>query len=1046
MDRTRIKEILKKIEYGEITPEEGQEMIQACKQGIIPEIVPKTSAHSIPEEWSMEKPSIFRAFWLDGLCTVPKIHLRNESPKKPLPGQVVVAVKATAMNFMDLMCLSGMYPNLPEYPFVPGFECAGVVVAVGEFVTNVKVNDEVICLTDKKLGSHSTVICTDASLVYKKPSAVSFEETAAYSVAYLTEAHVFHLAQVQRGDYVLIHNAAGGCGHLAVQMAVERGAIVIATCGSESKFPFLEQLGARYCINYRTQDFEAKVMEITNQHGADVIINSLPQDGIQKGFHILAEGGRYVEIAIFGLQSNKQFDLSSFTHNQSFFSVNIRTVMYRQPELFQSYVKDMLMTLKERRYRICIDKVFTFEQIQEAYRYLSDRKNCGKIVIRNEYFDEILKYYHVGEASEVQQAQTKITRNQVEEEMAIIGISCRYADADTKEQLWKNLSEGICSVNEVPTNRWSKEIYYDKNRNNLYATDCKWGGFLQGIDEFDPRFFGMTGKDAQLTDPQQRMFLEEAWSALEDAGYASMSSESKSVGVYLGIGTGDYQEYMLSKNVPLEAQSFWGNTCSVAASRISYILNLNGPSIAVDTACSSSLVALHMACQSLKAGECEMALVGGAFTMVTPKFYIMCSNAGMLSNTGECSAFSQDANGFVPGEGISAILVKPLSKAKRDHDHIYAVIKGSGVNQDGKTNGLTAPSALSQSKLECSVYDQYHINPETISYIETHGTGTPLGDSIEIQALQNTFSKYTKKSHFCALGSIKPNVGHTSMAAGLAGVIKIAMSMKHKQIPPQIHCERLNHEIEIEESPFYIPKEMTPWEIDEGQVRRAAVSSFGFGGVNAHTVLEEYVENQTKQVERPYYLFVFSAKGRDSLKQYLTKFLAWMKEEGKNESLYEIAYTLQARRYHFHTRYALIAKDREELIELLAKSLDETLYHESKKSEEMEMMRITNSNDAMAYYEDLKKQKEYFEQGCQMDWNRFDENQNAHTVSLPTYAFATDRYWFEEVSNEASIKKETTKKETTKDKLLQLFQEVKENKLNVSEAEERIESQMKDVR
>lgn len=1043
MEITKIKEILKKIERGEITPEEGKEMIHEWKERIIPE----TSSQSIPEEWSMEKPSIFRAFWLDGLCAVPQIHLRNENPKKPLPGQVVVAVKATAMNFMDLMCLSGMYPNLPEYPFVPGFECAGVVVAVGEFVTNVKVNDEVICLTDKKLGAHSTVICIDANLVYQKPTTVSFEETAAYSVAYLTEAHVFHLAQVQRGDYVLIHNAAGGCGHIAVQMAVERGAIVIATCGSESKFPFLKQIGARYCINYQTQDFETEVMKITNYHGADVIINSLAQDGIQKGFHILAEGGRYVEIAIFGLKSSKQFDLSHFTENQSFFSVNIRTVMYHQPEVFQSYVKDMLMTLKERRYRICIDKVFSFEEIQQAYRYLSDRKNCGKIVIRNEYFDEILKYYHVKEAHGVQLEDAKIESSHLEEEeMAIIGISCRYADANTKEQLWKNLSKGVCSVDEVPTNRWSKETYYDKNRNNLYATDCKWGGFLQGIDEFDPMFFGMTGKDAQLTDPQQRMFLEEAWSALEDAGYASMSSEAKSVGVYLGIGTGDYQEYMLSKNVPLEAQSFWGNTCSVAASRISYILNLNGPSIAVDTACSSSLVALHMACQSLKSGECEMALVGGAFTMVTPKFYIMCSNAGMLSNTGECSAFSQDANGFVPGEGVSAILVKPLRKAKQDHDHIYAVIKGSGVNQDGKTNGLTAPSALSQSKLECAVYDQYHIHPETISYIETHGTGTPLGDSIEIQALKNTFQKYTKQPHFCALGSIKPNIGHTSMAAGLAGVIKIAMAMKSKQIPPQIHCDHLNKEIEIEESPFYIPKEMIPWKVKEGQVRRAAVSSFGFGGVNAHAVMEEYVEDMAKKVERPYYLFVFSAKGRDSLKEYLTRFLSWMKEEGNNENLYDIAYTLQAKRYHFNTRYALIAKDRKEFITLLSQSLEETLYHESRKSKEIEMMRVTNLNDVKAYYEYLKKQKEYYEQGCQMDWNHFDENQNAHTVSLPTYAFAKDRYWFEENSSEGAIKKETTQKEITKDILLQLFQEVRDNKLDVSEAEERIENQMKEVR
>lgn len=1048
MEAIRIKEILRKIERGEISPEEGRNLIH---QGNEESSMGDTKARiceEVKEGVFNQERSIFRALRLNGVCQIPQIKLSNEGPKKPLPGQVIVAVKATALNFMDIMCLSGMYPNLPDYPFVSGFECAGVVVAVGEYVTNVKVNDEVLCLTDKKLGAHSTEICIDANLVYPKPPSVSFEEAAAYSVAYLTEAHVFHLAQIKKGEYVLIHNAAGGCGHIAVQMAARRGAIVIATCGSERKFPFLKQLGASYCINYRTQDFEAEVLEITKQHGADVIINSLAADGIQKGFHILAECGRYVEIAIFGLNKSRQFDLSRFTANQSFFSVNIRTVMYQQKELFEEYVKEMLLTLGERRYQIHIDKVFKFEEIQEAYTYLSERNSCGKIVITNEYFDEIMDYYRSDrEAQLASETDDKARKKMLDDEFAVIGISCRYAGANTKEELWRNLTEGKCSIEEVPGDRWSKEKYYDHDRNNLYATDCKWGGFLHGIDEFDPMFFGMSGKDAQLTDPQQRMFLEEAWSALEDAGYARMSGEEQKVGVYLGIGAGDYQEYMLSKNIPMEAQAFWGNTCSVSASRISYILNLNGPSIAVDTACSSSLVALHMACQSLKVGECEMALVGGAFTMVTPKFYIMCSNAGMLSNTGKCSAFDESANGFVPGEGISALLIKPLRKACRDHDNIYAVIKGSGVNQDGKTNGLTAPSALSQSRLETMIYDQYHIHPETITYLEAHGTGTSLGDSIEIQALKNAFAKYTKKSGFCALGSVKANIGHTSMAAGLAGVIKIAMSMKHKTILPQIHCEHLNQNFELEGSPFYIPSKVMPWEIPDGQKRKAAVSSFGFGGVNAHAVLEEYSYDITRKSDRPFYLFVFSAREKEALKEYLRKFLSWLKEDRKTEKLRDIAYTLQVKRYHFEVRYAVIARTHEELIERLSQSLDEALYYEMRIKRKAEEITITcaDAKDEKQYYDYLKKWKLYFEQGYQLDWNLLDENQNAYTVSLPTYAFNRTRYWFEEkteIQKTDNIKEKGAKRDTARENLLKIFQEVSENKIDVEEAEERMNSQI----
>jgi acyl transferase domain-containing protein/7-keto-8-aminopelargonate synthetase-like enzyme/acyl carrier protein/2-polyprenyl-3-methyl-5-hydroxy-6-metoxy-1,4-benzoquinol methylase len=459
----------------------------------------------------------------------------------------------------------------------------------------------------------------------------------------------------------------------------------------------------------------------------------------------------------------------------------------------------------------------------------------------------------------------------LDQEIAIIGMSGRFPDAKNVNEFWHNLSTGKNSIIEVPKERWDIADYYDPDPQKLDKTHCKWGAFLDDIDQFDPLFFNISGKEAELSDPQQRLFLEETWAALEDAGYANNTISNQRCAVFVGVLEGDYQLKIDRGDIGREAQSMWGNSSSILAARISYFLNLKGPSIAIDTACSSSLVAIHLACQSILMEESDMAIAGGIFVGTTPKVHILASNAEMLAPDGQCKTFDNAANGFVLGEGIGIVILKPLQTALRDRDHIYGVIKGSGINQDGKTNGITAPSTLSQTELELSVYKKFSIDPKTISYVEAHGTGTKLGDPIEIEALTNAFKKYTDQKQYCAIGSVKTNIGHGQHAAGVAGVIKILLALKHQQIPPSLNFNQVNEHIHFTDSPFYVNTQLNEWKTEPGIARRAAISSFGFSGTNAHLVIEEY-NNRPPSLDlagNEQQLFVLSAKNEERLQAYV---------------------------------------------------------------------------------------------------------------------------------------------------------------------------------
>jgi polyketide synthase PksN len=595
----------------------------------------------------------------------------------------------------------------------------------------------------------------------------------------------------------------------------------------------------------------------------------------------------------------------------------------------------------------------------------------------------------------------KARHDKINQGIAIVGMSGRFAQSDNLDQLWAHLANGKDLVTEA--SRWPLPAT-DKEGEAL----CRSGSFLNDIARFDPLFFNISGLEATYMDPQQRLFLEESWKALEDAGYVGLNDTGTTCGVYVGCGPSDYAD-LFSDEIP--AQSFWGNSSSVLASRISYHLNLQGPAIAIDTACSSSLVAMHMASQALWDKEIDLAIAGGVFVQATSDFFQLTNNAGMLSATGHCHTFDARADGFVPGEGAGVVVLKRLGDALADGDHIYGVIRGSGINQDGATNGITAPSAKSQERLEREVYEKFAIGAEEIQYVEAHGTGTELGDPIEYQALTKAFRQDTTKKGYCAIGSIKTNLGHTVTAAGVAGVLKILLSLKHKQIPPSLHYQQGNPEIDFEDSPFYVNTELKEWEVEENRTRCAAVSSFGFSGTNAHMVIEEAPKIDRQAVKNPGHLIVLSARSEEQLRQQVEQLITHI-EVTSELALGDISFTLLAGRKHFEHRLTIIVKELIELTTALSKWLETGSvsrirvghYQKGVQKEEASLKRYGNQcidacKDGLngnEYLENLSVVSDLYAQGYGLDYQQLFVNDSCSRISLPTYPFSKERYWVDD--------------------------------------------------
>lgn len=513
-------------------------------------------------------------------------------------------------------------------------------------------------------------------------------------------------------------------------------------------------------------------------------------------------------------------------------------------------------------------------------------------------------------ALEQMQAKLDAWERRQTEPIAIIGMGCRFpGGADNPEAFWQILHDKIDAIAEVPRDRWDIDAFYNPDPNAPGKICTRYGGFVSHLPEFDAQFFRISPREAMSLDPQQRLLLEVSWETIEDAGLASDRLIGSQTGVFVGICANDYWHRLLQRTATEhDAYVATGNSHSIASGRLSYLFGFTGPSLSVDTACSSSLVAVHLACQSLRNRECNLALAGGVNRILSPKVSVNFSKARMLSPEGRCKTFDRDANGFVRGEGCGAIALKRLSDAIADGDRIYAVIRGSAVNHDGRTSGLTVPNGPSQQAVIRQALENARLQPQQIQYVETHGTGTALGDPIEVSALAAVYGENRSRDRSLPIASVKTNIGHLEAAAGIAGLIKVVLALQHETIPPHLHFNTPNPHIPWQELPVTVPTTAIPWIQAEGE-RFAGISSFGFSGTNAHVIVGEAPTptHSTLTAERPTHLLTLSAKTETALLQLCDRYQHYLATHPATP-IGDLCFTANTGRSHLPYRVCIVAE------------------------------------------------------------------------------------------------------------------------------------------
>ena len=520
-------------------------------------------------------------------------------------------------------------------------------------------------------------------------------------------------------------------------------------------------------------------------------------------------------------------------------------------------------------------------------------------------------------------SQLEEIEQQKTEPIAIIGMGCRFpGGVKDPETFWQLLQNGVDAITEIPSQRWDVEHYFDPDPDVPGKMYTRYGGFLDEVDRFDPQFFGISPREAMGMDPQQRLLLEVSWEALEVAGLAPEQLQGSQTGVFAGICFEDYSRFSLNSGdtTRIDAYSSLGNTRSIAAGRLAYVLGLTGPALFLDTTCSSSLLGVHLACQSLRLKECNLALAGGVNLMLSPEASIGFSKLKALAADGRCKTFDAAADGYARGEGCGIVVLKRLSDAVADGDKILALVRGSAVNHDGKSNGLTAPNGSAQEAVLQQALENARVKPNQIQYVEAHGTGTSLGDPIEVLALGKVLGQGREKHESLMIGSVKTNFGHLESAAGVAGLMKVILSLQHQQIPPHLHFKNPNSYIPWEKLPIAVPTELTSWDCSAGP-RLAGVSSFGMSGTNVHVILEEAppeVGIQKSEVgsenfnEPPCHVLTLSAKCEKALQALAQKYQEFLGNNSR-ASIADICFTANTGRSHFNHRLAVVAESTEQL-------------------------------------------------------------------------------------------------------------------------------------
>jgi 3-oxoacyl-[acyl-carrier-protein] synthase II len=651
----------------------------------------------------------------------------------------------------------------------------------------------------------------------------------------------------------------------------------------------------------------------------------------------------------------------------------------------------------------------------------------------------------------LKQMQSKLDalENAKHEPIAVVGMGCCFPGANNPEEFWQLLQVGKDAITSIPDERWSEL----QDPTSFPAL----GGFIPHLREFDPSFFRIAPKEAMSIDPQQRLLLEVSWSALENAAIAPEQVQGSQTGVFIGIAAVDYWHQLLSRNnAEIDAYLTTGNTHSLASGRISHFFDFIGPSISLDTACSSSLVAVHLALKSLRDRECNMALVGGVNRLISPKVSLNFTQANMLSPDGRCKTFDESADGFVRSEGCGVVVLKRLRDAIADQDQIRATLLGSATNQDGRTSSITTPSSLSQQAVIKQALDNSQVTASQVSYLETHGTGTSLGDAIELEALSQVF----KDNQELILGAVKTNVGHLEAAAGIVSLIKTVLALENNLIPANLHLKQPNSKVEWQELPFKLPQKAIAWQ-PTTQPRIAGISSFGFSGTNAHLVVQEADREMgspkglapLRSASRgdggeDSYLFTLSARSSKALEQLAGRYVEYLQAH-PDILIEDIFHTVNLGRSHFNyrlaasvispadlqtkltqylasettadlwqgktnlnqeTKLALIFKpENQELQELITSTINSPIVELDvadiywKLAEEEQTL---NSNQAKVIYSPIKHPGNHrqilikglaqlYTLGVNINWQTLEKNSGGKKISLPTYPFQRATYWLE---------------------------------------------------
>ena len=594
----------------------------------------------------------------------------------------------------------------------------------------------------------------------------------------------------------------------------------------------------------------------------------------------------------------------------------------------------------------------------------------------------------------------KAERNVSSRDIAIIGIHGVYPEARDLDEYWENLKVGRDCIKEIPEDRWDMTDFYHKEVDHPKTSYSKWGGFIKDMQYFDPLFFKIPPKEIEVVDPQERLFLESCWLAIENAGYTpeNICGQDRQVGVYVGVMWAHYQLFSANDDQRLNANltntsSFWS-----IANRVSYVMNFSGASMAIDTACSSSLSALHIACNSIIAEENEIALVGGVNLNVHPLKYYLLSERRFAAQDGRCRSFGIGGTGYVPGEGVGTLVIKPLQKAIKDNDHVYGIIKGTSVNHGGKSNGYSVPSVRAQANVIDLAMRRADITPRDITYIEAHGTGTSLGDPIEINGLRRAYQTDSATfEHLLPIGSVKSNIGHLESAAGVAALHKVLLQLQHKKLVPSIHSDILNPNIEFQGTPFRVQKHFEDWKLPEGVKKHTVgISSFGAGGSNAHIIIEEFFQTVKANHKNCPIVVILSAREKDTLQKYASNLSNYLKTNSST-NIIDLAYTLQVGRIELEHRLAFVVSSVSEAIDKLDAFSEDLpgnnnynlLQRESMPRSSQEAVAValkSNNHHDLAYL---------WLQGLRVDWKLlYEDDKLPNRIPLPTYPFKKRWLWF----------------------------------------------------